>query len=267
READDVEGAVAHFMRVGRVVPDSPIRETAEYDAAAALIGLQAWDRAAAVLEDFRREHPDSRFGDDVTQKLAVAYLETGRGTEAARELERVADTESVKEAVRREALWQAAELYAAAASHDREAAVLERIVAQWPQPVGESIEALARLAELAEARGDARARIALLNDIVAADAGAGAERSDRTLDLAAKAALELAEPAHRRFLAARITQPLAASLEVKRKRMEEVLAAYGRAADYGVAEVTTAATYRLGEVYREFGRDLMESERPADLD
>jgi len=267
READDVEGAVAHFMRVGRVVPDSPIRETAEYDAAAALIGLQAWDRAAAVLEDFRREHPDSRFGDDVTQKLAVAYLETGRGTEAARELERVADTESVKEAVRREALWQAAELYAAAASHDREAAVLERIVAQWPQPVGESIEALARLAELAEARGDARTRIGLLNDIVAADAGAGAERSDRTRYLAAKAALELAEPAHRRFLAARITQPLAASLEVKRKRMEEVLAAYGRAADYGVAEVTTAATYRLGEVYREFGRDLMESERPADLD
>jgi hypothetical protein len=48
---------------------------------------------------------------------------------------------------------------------------------------------------------------------------------------------------------------------------MEEVLSAYGRAAEYGIAEVTTAATFRLGEVYQQFGRDLMQSERPRDLD
>jgi cellulose synthase operon protein C len=101
----------------------------------------------------------------------------------------------------------------------------------------------------------------------VRVDAGAGARRSDRTRYLAAQAALDLAEPAHRRFLAARITQPLAESLETKKTRMEAVLAAYGRAADYAIAEVTTAATYRLGEVYRQFARDLMESERPAALD
>ncbi|MEX0853575.1 MAG: hypothetical protein WD036_09890 [Bauldia sp.] len=48
---------------------------------------------------------------------------------------------------------------------------------------------------------------------------------------------------------------------------MEDVLEAYGKAAEYGVAEVTTAATYRLGEVYQQFSRDLMESERPRDMD
>ncbi len=30
---------------------------------------------------------------------------------------------------------------------------------------------------------------------------------------------------------------------------------------------MTTAATYRLGEVYESFATDLMESERPAELD
>src|SRR5690606_15698721 len=220
-----------------------------------------------AVLEGFRREHPDSRFAGEVTQKLAVAYLESGRGLEAAREFERIAAADGTEEPARREALRTSAALYRAAGQAEREGAVLGRTVATWPRPVGESIEAQARLAELAAARGDARARTALLHDIIAADAGAGAERSDRTRYLAATAALELAEPVHRRFLAARITQPLAESLETKKKRMEDVLAAYGRAAEYGVAEVTTAATFRLGEVYREFARDLMESERPRDLD
>ena len=48
---------------------------------------------------------------------------------------------------------------------------------------------------------------------------------------------------------------------------MEDVIAAYTDAADYGVAEVTTAATFRLGEVYEQFSADLMDSDRPADLD
>ena len=47
---------------------------------------------------------------------------------------------------------------------------------------------------------------------------------------------------------------------------MEDVIAAYTGAADYRVAEVTTAATFRLGEVYQQFSSDLMESARPAEL-
>jgi hypothetical protein len=105
------------------------------------------------------------------------------------------------------------------------------------------------------------------LQDIVRADRSAGGDRSDRTRYLAAKATLDLAEPARERFLNARITQPLADSLKRKKTLMEDVLNAYGKAAEYGIAEVTTAATFRLGEVYQQFGRDLMQSERPRDLD
>jgi len=75
RDSGDLETAVTHFRRLGQTVPDSNIRETAEYDAAAALINLQAWDRASVVLEEFRRDYPDSEFADDITQKLAVTYI------------------------------------------------------------------------------------------------------------------------------------------------------------------------------------------------
>jgi len=43
-------------------------------------------------------------------------------------------------------------------------------------------------------------------------------------------------------------------------------IAAMGRLADYGIDEVTAAATYYMAETYSNFSRSLLESERPADL-
>ena len=76
-----------------------------------------------------------------------------------------------------------------------------------------------------------------------------------------------MADPVRRRFEVVKLTQPLAESMKLKRSLMEEVIEVYTAAADYGVAEVTTASTYRLGEVYEKFSADLMDSERPGDLD
>ena len=267
RDMGFLEEAVTHFTRLGQVVPDSDIRATAEYDAAAALINLGAWDRASGVLEDFRQRYPDSEFGDDVTQKLAVTYLNSGRGAEAAREFERIAVAESTSEDVRREALWKAAELYEASGTLASEKRVLEDIVARYPNPLAESIEARYRLLEIERETGTAAAVTARLEELVQVDATAGAERSDRTRFLAAKASLELAEPAWESFAVFPLDQPLAESMKVKRSLMETVIDRYTRAAEYGVAEVTTAATHRLGETYERLSRDLLASERPADLD
>ncbi|HEX5787395.1 MAG TPA: tetratricopeptide repeat protein [Woeseiaceae bacterium] len=267
RDAGDLETAVAHFTRLGTAVPDSDIRATADYDAAAALINLEAWDRAATVLEQFRLDYPDSEFVDDVSQKLAVTYLESGRGADAAKEFERIAAAPETSEDIRREALWKAAELYEEAGALRDERRLLVDIVARYPDPLAESIEARYRLLEIADAIGDEHERSERLQELVAADAGAGAQRTDRTRYLAAIASVRLAEPVRERFEAVRLTQPLDASVKVKRQHMEEVIEVYSTAADYGVAEVTTEATFRLAEVYEHFAKALMESERPADLD
>jgi len=165
------------------------------------------------------------------------------------------------------EALWKAAELYKQSATISSEQRVLESIVAKYPDPLSESIEARFRLLEIAEANGDDELRLVRLRDLVAADATAGAQRSDRSRFLAAKASLELTEPLRERFVVFKLNQPLADSMKLKRALMEEVIDAYTSAVDYGVAEVTTAATYRLAEVYEQLSTDLMDSERPRDLD
>ena len=267
RDAGDLESAVGHFQRLGRAVPDSEFRETAEYDAAAALVAMQDWGRASGALEDFRRNYPDSAFADDVTQSLAVTYLEAGQGAQAAGEFVRIANAPGASEEVRREALWRAGDLYKDSGNVVQEQQVLEEIVVRYPNPIAESIEARFRLLEIAEANNDGAGRVRILQDLVRVDATAGAQRSDRTRYLAAKASLELAEPVRRSFTVMKLTQPLAESMELKRALMEDVLKVYGDAAAYGVAEVTTAATFRLGEVYQQFSKDLMSSERPTGLD
>ena len=261
------EEAVGHFSRLGDVVPDSDIRATADYDAAAVLINMGAWDRASGALEQFRTDYPDSDFNNDINQKLAVTYSSSGRTADAAAEFERIAIAEASTEEVRREALWQAAELYEQSGTISSEQRVLENIISRYPNPLSESIEAHYRLLQLTEQTGNVQQRSARLERLISIDATAGAQRSDRTRYLTAIASLELAEPVRRQFEVVKLTQPLAESLKVKRSLMEKVIKEYTKSADYGVAEVTTAATFRLAEVYETFAADLVSSERPQNLD
>ncbi|MEO0580001.1 MAG: tetratricopeptide repeat protein, partial [Pseudomonadota bacterium] len=266
RAAGDLGAAVSNFRRVGLVAAGSPVIESAEYDAASALIELEDWPAAANVLEAFRRDFPDSEFQEEATRRLAVVYLKGGDQARAASEFERMASAASATPEMRREALWQATDLYRDTGNGAKETALLQRIIAEYPEPLAESIEARLRLADIAGNLGDTEGRRRWLTDIIDADAAAGAGRTDRSKFLAAKATLELAEPQRLAFSAMRLSIPLKQSLAVKKDLMEALIASYGKASEYGVAEVTTAATFRIGEAYQQFSKDLLESERPTDL-
>ena len=262
----DVNGAINDFLRVANVAPRASIRANATYDAAALLIGQERWDDAIAALNEFRSRFPDHEFSADVTQKLAVAYQKSGRSMQAAGEFERIAASGAGASDVRREALWSAGELYQDSGNQAEARRVWRSYVEQFPQPVSESIEVRQRLADLAAAQGDDRDRRDWLEEIIIADAVAGAQRSDRTKTLAAKASLELAEPKRDAFNAVRLRMPLADSLKLKKSLMESALAAYNKAAGYGIADVTTVSTFRIAELYDQLSTDLMESERPPGL-
>jgi tetratricopeptide (TPR) repeat protein len=266
QKAGDGAGAVEDFLRVARVAPDSKIRSNADYDAAAQLIQLKSWDRAISVLEGFRRDFPASPLSADVTRKLAFAYGEANRPGEAAAEFERIAASPTEEPAVRREAQMQSADLYAKAGNTGKAVAMLEKFVAANPTPVADAVEARERLADYAARAGDIARRDRWYREIIAADAQAGAQRTERTHYLAAKAQLALAAPARDAFRAVRLTAPLKKSLAVKRHALEAAMDGYKTAADYQVAEVTTAATYEMAELWRTLAHDVMHSERPSNL-
>ena len=167
---------------------------------------------------------------------------------------------------IQREALWQAVDLYKETDAIADQRRVYSDIVARFPEPLSESIEARQQLADLARKADDYADRRVWLTSIVEADRLAGASRTERSKTLAARASLELAGPSRDAFLAVRLSIPLKDSLALKKSRMETALSAYGAAADYGVSEVTTAATYEIAELYFQLSRSLMDSERPDDL-
>ncbi|MEJ0034548.1 MAG: tetratricopeptide repeat protein [Gammaproteobacteria bacterium] len=266
QKSGDSAGAVEDFLRVARVSPDSKIRSTAEYDAAAQLITLKQWDRAIGVLEGFRRDYPKSDLQADVGHKLAVAYTEGNRPAQAAVEFERIAADPTEGRQVQREALLQSADLYTKANNVPKAVSMLEKFVATNPTPISDAMEARQRLADIAGKNGDVVKRDTWYREIVKADSTAGAARTDRTKYLAAKAQLSLAEPVRDAFRGVRLTAPLKKSLVGKRQALDKALNAYKQAASYNVAEVTTTATYETAELYRTLGKDLMASERPKAL-
>jgi cellulose synthase operon protein C len=265
-KAGDNTAAVDDFLRVSALAPASKARANADFDAAALLIKDKQWDRAVVVLEGFRHNFPQSPLQADVTRDLAVAYAESNHPGQAAAEFERISQTPGEAPDVQREATLQAADLYDKSGDTAKSRAMLEAFVKHFPQPLNPAMEARNKLSLIAEKAGDTTARDYWLKDIIAADRAAGAARTDRSRALAAKATLTLAIPLREEFKRIKLVVPLKKSLAEKRKSMEAALKAYEQAADYQVADVTTAATFESAELYRQLGKDLMSSERPKNL-
>lgn len=265
RAAGDGKAAVEHFTRVATVAPGSSVRANAQYDAAAALIALKDWDGAARTLEDFRQRYPKHPLQGEVGGKLAVAYLERQQWAQAAGEFDRLATT-STDPKIARDALWQSAELYEKGNARPLAGKAYERYLKQYPLPLEPAMEARSRLLTLAKAEGNKARELALTKEIVEADRNGGAARTPRTKALGGLAALALTEPTLEAYRKVPLVEPLAKQLKLKKAKMEEVLKAYAVAADYGVAEVTTAATYRTADLYQDFGQALIGSQRPKKL-
>jgi len=257
--------AVRHFTRVATVAPQSPVSATAQYDAAATMLALKDWDGAARTLEDFRRRYPQSPLQNDVASKLAVAYSEKGSWAQAAGEYETLAGT-SKDPQVARAGLWQAAELYEKGGARAPALRAYERYAKQYPQPLEPALEARWRVARIEREQGNTARELAMMKEVQRADLTAGSARTDRTRYLGGMATLALARPLADEYRKVALVEPLQRQLKLKKDRMEVALKAYAAAADYGIAEVSTAATFQTAELYRDFGAAMINSQRPKGL-
>ncbi len=262
---EDFRAAADHFLRIAKAAPLSDIRPIAEYDAGAALIRLNDFHGAAEVLESFRTSHPEHKLRREATRQLAFVYREEENFARAAEEYERVA-AEAQEPELRREALLVAGELYEEAQLLDRALGVFQTSVTEFTHPIEPVVVTRFRMAELYEQTGEMENFHAELRKIVMIDRDAGEARTDGVRVLAAKSALILSEEHFHAFKVVELVQPFEESLREKQRRMDAALAAFTGLIDYEVGEVTAAATFYMAEVYGEFSRALLESERPSDL-
>ncbi len=262
----DQLAAAGQFLRVVELAPDSTIRVNAQFDAATNLLAVAAWARAIDVLTDFRERFPRHRLTAEIPAKLVYAYQEHGEWHNAATELSAIHDVETDPKA-KREALFMAAELFAKAG--DTETAILRyRSYAHaYPEPFPVAMEARFLLSELYRETGQDAKRRFWLRKMIAADAAAGASRTDRSRYLAAYSSQVFADNLYMQFVSIKLSLPLKKSMKKKKLALKKALQANQKTIDYGVEEFATKATFKIGAIYASLSRDLMASERPRKLD
>jgi len=259
----DSSTAVTLYRQAAQLAPGSSIGAKAQYDAATALLAEASWTQAIQMLERFRRDYPDDPLQAEAGRKLAYAYDRSGQGSQAAAEYLRLGEDKRQAVALQREALLRAADLYAQAGAFRQAISTRELFLERFPEPATPAIEVMQQLARLEADSGNNNRRLHWLEEIIRLDRAAGAAG---TRVPAAEAALDLAENRLDAFLGVQLVNPVQDNLARKLQAMRQALQAFEAAIDYGVAPVTTAATYRIASMYDRLGIALLESERPASL-
>ena len=264
-EAQDYRAAAGHFLRITEHAPTSSIRPSAEYDAAAALMKLQDWTAAAGVLDAFRAAFPEHELNSEATKQLAFVYREGGKTSLAAAEYERVAAEAADPELGERRCSRQASSTSKRATSTVR----------------SESTNATSQGSRSRSTSPSRRARRSprcIAHAATSLGTTSTSRRSSRPMPAPAPSArtvraiwqrrpgwsspnraTRLSTPCSSFNRSSRISRASASSWTRRCRTFERLIA-------YEVAEVTTAATFYMAEIYSNFSRSLLDSERPTGL-
>ena len=267
RSAGKLRLAAQTFARVGLALPQASIRPAADYDAASALMALSDWVGAEVALEDFQQRFPDHALALDADRKLAEAYEKDQKTTAAAAVYARLAVRNRLAPDLRRDAGLLAAQLYERAGNALAASKAYEAYLDSHPQPLEAAQLARRHLADLSlDARQDPARYLFWLRELLTADEAARLAPNASSRQMAAQASLEIGQLSAANARRVRLTLPVELSLAQRRSAIEAAVSMLDRAAAYGFADVTTAAVYELGTVYRDFSRALLQSERPTTL-
>ncbi len=264
--AGQKDQAIVKLLRIGDVVPDSDIAIKARYDAGVYLMEQEKWAEAEKVYLAFRQQNPQHELTSTIPAKLVLIYQNQSKWALAANELG-VMERSSNDPKVKRQSLAMGAELYEKSGNKAMAIEQYQRFANEYPKPIAEAMEAQLHLAKLYGENNDMQKRQYWLQRIVESESGAGTERTSRSTYLGASAANELAETPYKEFVSIPLSLPLKQSLQSKRVALDKALKAQEGVLNYGVAEFTTQASFRIGEIYGQLSRDLLKSERPQDLD
>ncbi|MFK4753640.1 tetratricopeptide repeat protein [Oceanobacter antarcticus] len=269
REAGDYELAAASWNRIGDVTPGSENSIIAEYDAATMLFEVEDYAGAEKALKAFQRKYPKHKLSQDIPTKLIFTYEKQEKWATAANALADVWRTSKDKKE-QRIACFQSGEYYEKAGDIGSAIVMFKRYANNYSEPFDPAIEAHYKLEQLYGMEGsekDEDKRRYWLDKVITLNANAGDKQTERSKYLAAGASYELAEFSRLKYESLPLTLPLNKSIPIKNKAMQEAQELYTQSVEMGVLEFTTSSTYRIGQLYTQLSKALLDSERPKGLD
>ncbi|BFM17703.1 tetratricopeptide repeat protein [Maricurvus nonylphenolicus] len=258
--------AIEQWLRIRDIAPNSDIAVNAQYESINQLIALQDWTNARQVSLDFRQRYPRHGLTATLTPKLVLIYESMQAWEFAAHELIRLSSRSDNKEE-KRTSHYLAADYYRRAGNTEQAIIHFRDYAHSYPQPFAQVMEARLTMADLYLETGEAKKRKFWLRKLIEGDRNAGTQRDDRSRYLGALASSEMATEVYQRFVDVPLSLPLKTSLKKKKRALEKALNAYESILDYEVAEFSTLASYHIGAIYAQLSQDLMDSQRPKNLD
>ncbi|MGB6136165.1 MAG: tetratricopeptide repeat protein [Shewanella sp.] len=262
--------AVNQLLRVAQVVPESQYAVNAELDAANLLLEQQRWQQAIDVLKPFQKQYPNHEFSAAIPAKLAQSYEALGQWDLAAEQLLIIVANEQPGP-LKREAQYTAAEYYLKAGDRNNALTTFRSYAKTYPQPFDVAQEVRFKMSEFYRQSGEANKQYYWFRQILSFDrqqwqSDANAIQA-RQVEIASIAAFALGEAEQRSFAAIKLNAPLQKSLKRKQDAMKKAIAYYQQVLNFQLAKYVPHATYNLAEMYRQLAADMMNSQRPSDLD
>lgn len=265
REQGSIDASTQNFLRITTIAPNTRIAIAAKYDAASNYLHQKNWIAAIPILENFKNNYPQHKLHDEAISNLALAYLESELWVQAAEHIE-IMSTRETDENTKRDALWQTAELYTKGNLYELALKQYRQYDTLYADTLPTKIETKMQMIALYNKLGRANETQKINGQIVTLVNPDEKNYSDEIRSIAATAALTLATPVLNIFTQTQIRAPLKQTINEKKKAMKAALKAFNTAAEYNIAEITTASTFHTGDIYYQFSQELLDSERPTGL-
>ncbi|MGQ9427013.1 tetratricopeptide repeat protein [Gilvimarinus sp. F26214L] len=262
---EDKAGAVEQLLTLKELTPDSPVRITAQYDAATLLLELQQWSRAIGELRELIALYPEHELATEFPRKLAFAYEKNEDWQLAAKAYAALSELDPDPE-LRREALYLSGTMYEKDADYNTAIVQLRDYAHTYPDPFSTNMEARYKLTQNYARINDTQKRLFWLQKLVEGHRDAGDNATERSQYLAAWANAEYGDYYAAEFKRHNLYLPLDRSLPAKNEQLEKATSRYQMAADSGLLEFVTMSSYKIAELYQTLADELRGSPRPPGL-
>jgi TolA-binding protein len=261
----NAELSAALYLKVVDTVPTSSVVPQALYDASSQLLASKNWGQAIATLSHFQSAFPNHELYNDASEKLIFAFTENKEFVSAAEILLRVSKVTQDKVKASNY-LYRAADLYYTNGFEYEGVQLYEKFINTYKDMFDLNIEAHHLIVQFNEAASNENLTTTWKNKLVKYEKQSIDKRTDRSSYLASSAALSLAMVDFEIFEKYKLTLPLKKSLAKKKELLKAAVNKFESLVGYDVAEIISASTYQIGQVYQVLAKDLMSSERPAEL-
>jgi len=262
--------AVQHFLRLGKIIPESSYRLTAEFDAANLLLAHQHWQQAITVLRAFKQHYPKHQYSATIPAKLAKAYTSLKQWNLAAEQLLIMVSNEPSKE-LRREAQYTAAEYYLKAGNTAKALITFRTYAHTYPEPFAVAQEVRYKMSEFYQQSNEANKRYYWYRKILSFHkkqfTKSKALMTDRETFLASTAAFGLGQAHQQSFRWVKLKAPLKKTLKRKQREMKKAIGYYQQVLALKLANFVPHTTYNLAMLYQQLAQDVLHSQRPKNLD